>query len=64
MSGIVDKPGGEKMKALHIIGGLLLILAVAGVEGGGFTSLQGFLLGMAGNALMLATMKWTGWYFD
>ena len=52
------------MKVLHIIGGLLLILAVAGVEGGGFTCLHGFLLGMAGNALMLATMKWTGWYFD
>jgi len=52
------------MKILHIIGGLMLILAVGGVEGGGFTCLQGFLLGMAGNALMLATMKWTGWYYE
>ena len=52
------------MKILHIIGGLMLILAVGGVEGGGFTCLQGFLLGMAGNALMLATMKRTGWYYE
>ena len=42
----------------------MLVLAVGGVEGGGFTCLQGFLLGMAGNALMLATMKRTGWYYE
>jgi len=51
------------VKVLHVLGGLLLILAVAGVEGGGFTCLQGFLLGMVGNVLMLATMKYTGWYY-
>ncbi|MBQ5657956.1 MAG: hypothetical protein IIV02_00325 [Peptococcaceae bacterium] len=52
------------MKVLHIIGGLLLILAAAGVEGGGFTCLQGLALGMAGGTLMIATMKQTGWYYE
>ena len=52
------------MKILHMFGGLLLILAVAGVEGGGFSCLQGLLVGLTGGAIMVATMKWTGWYFD
>lgn len=50
------------MKALHIIGAVAMFLAVAGLEGGGFTCFEGLLVGMAGSALMLATMKWTGWY--
>lgn len=52
------------MKALHIIGGLALLLAVAGVEGGGLNCLQGLALGMSGGALMIATMRYTGWYYD
>lgn len=53
---------GRDMKLLHAFGGLLLLLAVAGVEGGGFTCLEGLLVGMAGGAMMLSTMKRTGWY--
>lgn len=62
----VDKHlGGEpSVKALHCIGWLLLVLAVAGVEGGGFSILQGMILGIAGNALALATRKGTGWYYE
>lgn len=52
------------MKALHMLGGLLLVAAVGGVEGGGFTCLQGLLVGIAGCALMIATMKYTGWYYE
>ena len=51
------------MKVLHIIGGLMMILAVGFVEGGGLNCLQGLALGMSGSALMIATMKWTGWYY-
>jgi hypothetical protein len=52
------------MKALHIVGGLALLLAVAGVEGGGLNCLQGLALGMSGGALMIATMRYTGWYYE
>lgn len=52
------------MKALHVIGGLVLLLAVAGVEGGGLNCLQGLVLGMSGGAMMIATMRYTGWYYD
>lgn len=52
------------VRILHCIGWLLLILAVAGVEGGGFSILQGMLLGIIGNALALATRKGTGWYYE
>lgn len=52
------------MKALHCIGWLLVVLAVAGVEGGGFSILQGLMIGIAGNVLALATMKGTGWYYE
>lgn len=50
------------MKTLHIVGGLFLLLAVGGVEGGGLDCLQGLFVGMFGSALMIATMKQTGWY--
>ena len=52
------------MKVLHVLGGLMLILAVAGVEGGGFSCLQGLLVGLNGGAIMVATMKYTGWYYE
>ena len=52
------------MKALHIVGGLALLLAVAGVEGGGLNCLQGLSLGMSGGALRIATMRYTGWYYN
>lgn len=52
------------MKFFHIFGWLLLVLAVAGVEGGGFTTTQGLTLGVTGNVIAYATMKWTGWYYD
>ena len=52
------------MKVLHMIGALLLMLAVAGIEGDGLNCLQGLALGMSGGALMIATMKHTGWYYE
>ena len=52
------------MKLLHIIGGLMLVAAVGLIEGGQVPLLNCMALAIAGNALMLATMKWTGWYFD
>ena len=48
-------------KILHIIGGLMLVLAVGCVEGGA-PLLSSFALGMSGGALMIATMRYTGWY--
>ena len=52
------------MKVLHIIGGLAIIVAVGMVEGGDLNCLQGLALGMSGGALMIATMKHTGWYYN
>lgn len=52
------------MKVLHIIGGLAIIVAVGMVEGGGLNCLQGLALGMSGGALMISTMRYTGWYYD
>ena len=49
------------MKALHVIGGLAIIAAVSLIEGGA-PLLSSFALGLSGGALMIATMKYTGWY--
>ena len=51
------------MKALHILGGLMLVISVGLIEGGS-PLLASTLLGVAGGALMVATMKQTGWYFE
>ena len=50
------------MKFLHVLGGLVLIMAVGFIEGGGLNCLQGALMGFGGGALMIATMNMTGWY--
>lgn len=49
------------MKALHILGGLMLVISVGLIDGGS-PLLASTLVGVAGCALMLATMKKTGWY--
>ena len=54
--------GRKGMKALHIIGGLAMICAVGFAEGGQVPLLNCLALGMSGGALMIATMKMTGWY--
>lgn len=51
------------MKLLHVIGAAALILAIAGVEGGAFTCLQGVAVAISGAVLMLLTMNQTGWYY-
>lgn len=51
------------MKALHILGGLMLVISVGLIEGGS-PLLASTLVGVAGCALMIATMKYTGWYFE
>lgn len=49
------------MRTLHVIGALMLVVSVGLIEGG--TPLMvGALVGFMGGALMLATMKMTGWY--
>ena len=50
------------MKALHVIGGLAMICAVGFAEGGQVPLLNCLALGMSGGALMIATMRKTGWY--
>lgn len=54
--------GGISVKLLHIVGGLLVVLAVGFIEGGGLNCLQGAVMGFGGGALMIATMNMTGWY--
>ena len=49
------------MKVLHIIGGLAVVCAVGLIEGGA-PLMSSFALGLSGGALMIATMKYTGWY--
>ena len=51
------------MKALHILGGLMLVISVGLIEGGS-PLLASTLVGVAGCALMVVTMKYTGWYYD
>ena len=52
------------MKVLHIIGGMALVAAVGLAEGGQVPLLNCLALAIAGGALMIATMKYTGWYYE
>lgn len=52
------------MKVLHIIGGLMMVATVGLIEGGQVPLLPCMMLGIAGGALMIATMKYTGWYYE
>lgn len=49
------------MKALHVIGALMMVVSVGLIEGGS-PLLASTLVGVAGGALMVATMSRTGWY--
>lgn len=58
----VDKLGGSKMKILHVIGAVAFGCAV-GLAIGDMTPLLSCLaLGLAGGAMMISTMQYTGWY--
>lgn len=50
------------MKVLHVIGAFAFGCAVGMASGGAVPLLNCLSLGMAGGALMIATMKYTGWY--
>ena len=52
------------MKLLHIVGGLAIIAAVGFAECGQVPLLNCLALGMSGAALMIVTMKHTGWYYE
>ena len=52
------------MKVLHVMGWLAMICAVGFAEGGQVPFLNCLALGISGGALMVATMKHTGWYYD
>jgi hypothetical protein len=55
--------GGYLMaKAFFSIGFFGVLLAVAGIEGGGFTLAQGCAVGIAGAVCALAAMPRTGWF--
>jgi hypothetical protein len=49
-------------KAFFSIGFFGVLLAVAGIEGGGFTLAQGCAVGIAGAVCALAAMPRTGWF--
>lgn len=50
------------MKAIFCVGFSSIFLAVAGIEGGGFTLAQGAAVGIVGSIASLATMRSTGWF--
>ena len=50
------------MKFLHLFGLLALVSGVGMLESGAVPLINGFALGLSGGALMIATMKKTGWY--
>lgn len=49
-------------KVFFAVGFFCVLLAVAGIEGGGFTLLQGCAIGAAGMVCACATMRRTGWF--
>ena len=50
------------MRVLHVIGAVAFGFAVGMVSGGTVPLLNCLALGMAGGALMISTMRYTGWY--
>ena len=50
------------MKTIFCVGFSCIFIAVAGIEGGGFTLAQGAAVGIIGGVASLATMRSTGWF--